>query len=71
MCLQCFIDPSTGTKLFSKPEVLRYLGSEKTKQHNAESSRQKDRGGSEHSSSKVCFIVFYKLMLFDLAVVAY
>ncbi|KMT12119.1 hypothetical protein BVRB_5g100710 isoform A [Beta vulgaris subsp. vulgaris] len=49
---KCFIDPSTGTKLFSKPEVLRYLGSEKTKQHNAESSRQKDRGGSEHSSSK-------------------
>ncbi|KAL2902441.1 Methyl-CpG-binding domain-containing protein 13 [Bienertia sinuspersici] len=46
---KCYIDPSTGTKFFSKPEVLRYIGSKKS---SAASSRQKDRGNSGHSYSK-------------------
>ncbi|KAL2902449.1 Methyl-CpG-binding domain-containing protein 13 [Bienertia sinuspersici] len=47
---KCYIDPSTGTKFFSKPEVLRYIGSKKS---SAASSRQKDRGNSGHSYSKI------------------
>ncbi|KNA13453.1 hypothetical protein SOVF_116740, partial [Spinacia oleracea] len=40
---KCYIDPSTDTKCFSKPEVLRYL---------AGSSGQNHRGESGQSSSK-------------------
>ncbi|XP_057525414.1 uncharacterized protein LOC130804822 isoform X2 [Amaranthus tricolor] len=46
---KCFIDPSSGAKFFSKPEVLRHL---KCIAGNAGSSRGKDKGGSRKSSSK-------------------
>ena len=51
--MQCYIEASTGTKFYSKPEVLRYLGN---KDCSPGSSREKDRGGGGHSYSKVCFI---------------
>ncbi|XP_021754096.1 uncharacterized protein LOC110719454 isoform X2 [Chenopodium quinoa] len=46
---KCYIDPSTGSTFYSKPEVLRYL---KRKQRIAGTSKQEDRKRSRHSSNK-------------------
>lgn len=47
---KCYIDPATGSKFFSKPEVYRYLES---MQINVGSSQQREEGSSKHSSNKV------------------
>ncbi|XP_021735859.1 methyl-CpG-binding domain-containing protein 13-like isoform X2 [Chenopodium quinoa] len=46
---KCYIDPSTGSTFYSKPEVLRYL---KSKQCIGGTSKQKDKKRSRHSSNK-------------------
>ena len=63
MLLQCYIDPATGSKFFSKPEVYRYLES---MQINGGSSQQREEGSSKHSSNKVCFTMFQHLAMFGL-----
>jgi len=52
MLLQCYIDPATGSKFFSKPEVYRYL---KSMQSNGGSSQQREEGSSKRSLNNVCF----------------
>ncbi|KAF5729973.1 hypothetical protein HS088_TW20G00342 [Tripterygium wilfordii] len=47
---KCYIDPSTGSKFYSKPEVFRYLEGVK---HQSCLSTQKKSGSVVHSTSKV------------------
>lgn len=49
--LQCYIDPSTGFKFYSKPQVSQYLKSIKPSSH---SNEQKKKGFPVQSEKKVC-----------------
>ncbi|KAK9276146.1 hypothetical protein L1049_005677 [Liquidambar formosana] len=47
---KCYIDPSTGCRFYSKPQVFQYL---KTVKHNDYTSKQKKTGTGLHSASNV------------------
>lgn len=48
---KCYIDPSTGFKFYSKPQVSQYLKSIKPSSH---SNEQKKKGFPVQSEKKVC-----------------